>query len=151
MNKKLIASGRGWMLAVVLGSLGLWLPAAAQAQPVVESVTSQIQGGIEVVRIDFSQPLQAVPNGFAIQSPARVALDVPGATNGLGRNTVEINQGNIRSVNVVQAGERTRLVVNLKTAAAYRAQLQGKSLLVVFDPVVAAGPAPASPAAPGLA
>nr|WP_238344165.1 type IV pilus secretin PilQ [Ramlibacter lithotrophicus] len=132
------------MLAVLACSLGLWLPASAQAQ-VVESVTSQIQGGVEVVRIDFSQPLQAVPNGFTIQSPARVALDVPGATNGLGRNTVEINQGNIRSVNVVQAGERTRLVVNLKTAAAYRAQLQGKSLLVVFDPVVAAGPAPAAP------
>ncbi|MHB1121545.1 MAG: type IV pilus secretin PilQ [Ramlibacter sp.] len=143
MNNKLIVSGRGWMLAVLVGALGLWLPAAAQAQ-VVESVTSQIQGGVEVVRIDFSQPLQAVPNGFAIQSPARVALDVPGATNGLGRNKVEINQGNIRSVNVVQAGERTRLVVNLKTAAAYRAQLQGKSLLVVFDPVVAAGPAPAA-------
>ena len=143
MNKKLIASGRGWLLAVLACSLGLWLPAVAQAQ-VVESITSQIQGGVEVVRIDFSQPLQAVPNGFTIQSPARVALDVPGATNGLGRNTVEINQGNIRSVNVVQAGERTRLVVNLKTAAAYRAQLQGKSLLVVFDPVVAAGPAPAA-------
>ena len=144
MNKKLIASGRGWMLAAFLCSLGLWLPAAALAQTVVQSVTSQIQGGVEVVRIEFSQPLQAVPNGFAIQSPARVALDVPGATNGLGRNTVEINQGNIRSVNVVQAGERTRLVVNLKAAAAYRAQLQGKSLLVVFDPVVASGPAPAA-------
>ena len=143
MNKKLIASGPGWMLAVLACSIGLWLPAPVQAQ-VVESVTSQIQGGVEVVRIDFSQPLQAIPNGFAIQSPARVALDVPGATNGLGRNTVEINQGNIRSVNVVQAGERTRLVVNLKTAAAYRAQLQGKSLLVVFDPVAAAGPAPAA-------
>ena len=143
MNKKLIASGPGWMLAVLACSIGLWLPAPVQAQ-VVESVTSQIQGGVEVVRIDFSQPLQAVPNGFAIQSPARVALDVPGATNGLGRNTVEINQGNIRSVNVVQASERTRLVVNLKTAAAYRAQLQGKSLLVVFDPVAAAGPAPAA-------
>jgi type IV pilus assembly protein PilQ len=143
MNKKLIASGPGWMLAVLACSIGLWLPAPVQAQ-VVESVTSQIQGGVEVVRIDFSQPLQAIPNGFAIQSPARVALDVPGATNGLGRNTVEINQGNIRSVNVVQAGARTRLVVNLKTAAAYRAQLQGKSLLVVFDPVVAAGPAPAA-------
>ena len=46
--------------------------------------------------------------GFAIQAPARIALDVPGATNGMGRNAVEINQGNVRSVNVVQAGDRTR-------------------------------------------
>ena len=143
MNNKLIGSGRGWMLALLLCSLGLWMPALARAQ-VVESVTSQIQGGVEVVRIDFSQPLQAVPNGFAIQSPARVALDVPGATNGLGRNTVEINQGNIRSVNVVQAGPPTRLVANLKTPAANRPQLQAKPLLVVLDPAGAAGPAPAA-------
>src|SRR5206468_184925 len=81
---------------------------------------------------------------FAIQSPARVALDIPNASNGLGRNTVEINQGNIRSVNVVQAGERTRVVLNLNAAAAYRAQLQGKSLLVVFDPVANAAPRPAA-------
>ncbi len=113
---------------------------SAFAQNVVESVTSSIQGGVEVVRVDFSQPLQAVPVGFAIQAPARIALDIPGATNGLGRSTVEINQGNLRSVNVVQAGERTRLVLNLKSAVPYNAQLQGKSLLVVLDSVAVAGP-----------
>lgn len=111
---------------------------SARAQSVIESVTSSIQGGVEVVRIDFSQPLTSVPAGFAIQAPARIALDVPGATNGLGRNSVEVNQGNVRSVNIVQAVERTRLVLNLKTATAYKAQLQGKSLLVVLDPVAAA-------------
>ncbi len=110
----------------------------------VEAISTQVQGGVEVVRIDFSQPLQAVPTGFTIQAPARIALDIPGAGNGLGRSTVDINQGNVRSVNVVQSGERTRLVVNLKTAAAYRAQLQGKSLLVVLDPVATAGPAAAA-------
>jgi type IV pilus assembly protein PilQ len=52
---------------------------------------------------------------------------------------VEINQGNLRSVNVAQAGERTRLVLNLKQASGYRAQLQGKVLLLVLD--VAGSPA----------
>ena len=95
----------------------------------------------EVVRIDFSQPLPAVPAGFTIQSPARIALDIPGATNGMGRSTVDINQGNLRSVNVVQSGDRTRLVLNLKSASGYKAQLQGKSLLVVLEPTATAGPA----------
>ena len=76
-----------------------------------------------------------MPTGFAIQSPARIALDIPGATNGMGRSTVDINQGNLRSVNVVQSGDRTRLVLNLKAATTYKAQLQGKSLLVVLEPV----------------
>ena len=46
----------------------------ARAQPAVESITGSIQGGTEVVRIDFSQPLPAVPSGFAIQAPARSSL-----------------------------------------------------------------------------
>jgi type IV pilus assembly protein PilQ len=140
------STGR-WIAAFLVCLSGCLLPLAARAQTVVEGVSASIQGGVEVVRIDFSQPLTAIPAGFAIQAPARIALDVPGATNGLGRNSVEVNQGNLRSVNVVQAAERTRLVLNLKAATAYKAQLQGKSLLVTLDPVtVAAAPAPSQAA-----
>ncbi len=144
MNKNPITWRQAWVFvgAIIAASWSL----CASAQTVVESVTSSIQGGSEVVRVDFSQPLQAVPAGFAIQAPARVALDIPGATNGLGRSTIEINQGNVRSVNVVQAGERTRLVLNLKSPANYKAQLQGKSLLIVFDSVGVASQ-PVSPQA----
>jgi len=141
MNKKLITWRWVWAFAILLLSA---VVARAQTANVIQSVSSQSQGGVEAVRIDFSQPLSAVPAGFVIQSPARIAIDVPGASNGLGSNTVEINQGNVRSVNVVQSGERTRVVVNLKAAAGYQAQLQGKSLLVVLQPAVAAGPAHAA-------
>ena len=118
---------------VVAGCLAL----AAQAQTAIESVSGSVRGGTEVVRIDLSQALSAVPTGFAIQSPARIALDFPGTTNALGRSTVEINQGNLRSASVVQAGDRTRVVLNLKQPTAYKTELQGKSLLVVLDPVAA--------------
>ena len=47
----------------------------------------------------------------------------------------------LRSVSVVQAGERTRVVLNLKQATSYKTQLQGKSLLVMLDPVAAPAPA----------
>jgi type IV pilus assembly protein PilQ len=145
MKTKQVTWRWAWSIAAVLCTfMAAALPLKARADTVVESVTSQVQGGVEVVRIDFSQPLAAVPAGFAIQSPARIALDVPGASNGLGRNTIEMNTGNVRSVNVVQAGERTRVVLNLKAAAAYRAQLQGKSLLVVLGPAAAGGPPPAA-------
>jgi type IV pilus assembly protein PilQ len=142
VNKKNMGWRGGWAFACLLFAAA-W-PFALRAQTVVQSVTSSIQGGVEVVRIDFSQPLPAIPAGFAIQAPARIALDIPGASNGLGRSTVEINQGNLKSVNVVQSGDRTRLVLNLKSAAAYKAQLQGKSLLVVLDPAPSTGPAAAA-------
>lgn len=110
----------------------------AHAQNAIESVTSSMQSGSEVVRIDLTQPLAAVPTGFVIQAPARIALDFQGVTNAIGRSAVEVNQGNLRSINVVQAGERTRLVLNLKQATAYRTEIQGRSLLVSLEPVAGA-------------
>lgn len=121
--------------------LGLVLPLvslAAAAQTAIEAVSGSMQGGSEVVRIDLSQPLKAIPTGFTVQSPARIALDFPGISNAMGRSTVDINQGNLKSVSVVQAGDRTRVVLNLKQPTPYKAQIQGKSLLVVLDSVASA-------------
>jgi type IV pilus assembly protein PilQ len=117
----------------------------AQAAPAVENVRGSMQGGVEVVRIDFSEALTSVPTGFAIQSPARIALDIPGATNGLGRSAVDLNIGNLRSLNVVQAPDRARLVLNLKTPTNYRTEIDGKSLIVTLDAVAQTGMVPATP------
>ncbi|MES2878203.1 MAG: type IV pilus secretin PilQ [Pseudomonadota bacterium] len=130
---------RAWQRIFLTTSL-MVTALAAQAQSAIEAVTGSVQGGVEVVKIDLSQPLAAIPTGFSIQSPARIALDFPGITNAMGRSTIDINQGNLKSVSVVQAGDRTRVVLNLKQATPYKAQLQGKSLLVVLDAVKTAAP-----------
>ena len=72
----------GWVLRWLLAMVAVLAVGVAQAQTAVEAVSGSLQGGSEVLRIDFSQPLAAVPAGFSIQSPARIALDVPGAVNG---------------------------------------------------------------------
>jgi len=149
MKKQKTMSGR-LLIACVGGLLALAASVSAKAQTVIQNVSGSVQGGVEVVRIDFSQALPAVPAGFTIQTPARIALDVPGATNGLGRSSVELNQGNLRSVNVVTAGDRTRLVLNLKAPTGYKAQIEGNSLLVSLEPVATASPAP-SPAGTAFA
>ncbi len=134
MNQRKIAMAP-WLRAVGATVLALGAACAAHAQNAIESVTSSMQAGSELIRIDLTQPLSALPTGFAIQSPARIALDFPGVTNAIGRSTIDVNQGNLRSVNVVQAGERTRLVLNLKEATTYKAELQGKSVLVQLGQV----------------
>jgi type IV pilus assembly protein PilQ len=110
----------------------------AQAQNVIESVTSSSQSGVEIVRIDLSQALTTLPNGFAIQTPARVVLDFPNIGSGSVQPTIAINQGNIKSANVIQAGDRTRFVLNLKQSVTYKTQLSGKSILIFLDPAAAA-------------
>ncbi|PBI85449.1 Type IV pilus biogenesis and competence protein PilQ precursor [Variovorax boronicumulans] len=144
MNQKKSTMAQ-WLRAAGLGLLAFGALAVAHAQNAIESVTSSTQSGAEVIRIDLAQPLTAVPAGFSVQTPARIALDFPGVTNAIGRSAIEVNQGNLRSVNVVQAGDRSRVVLNLKQATAYKAEIQGKSLLVVLEPV--AGTALAASAA----
>ncbi|MDA8454388.1 type IV pilus secretin PilQ [Acidovorax sp. GBBC 3334] len=104
------------------------------AQAAIESVRGVMQGGTELVRIELSQPLSTLPSGFAIQAPARIALDFPNTTNGTGQSLVEVNQGNLKSVNIVQAGDRSRVVLNLKQPTSYKAEIQGSALLVSLDP-----------------
>jgi len=133
-NQNETLASRMWQrfsVATVLSLAAL----VAQAQSAIEAVSGSLQSGVEVVKIDFTQALTALPSGFSIQSPARIALDFPGIANAMGRTTVEVNQGNLRSINVVQVGERTRVVVNLKQPTPYKAQLQGKSLLIVLEAV----------------
>ena len=137
---------RGASFSMALSLLAATLPAAAQAQNSIQSVTGSVQGGSEIIRIDLAEPLTAIPNGFTIQSPARIALDFPGVSNAMGRTAVDMNVGNLRSANVVQAGDRTRVVLNLKGPSTYKADIQGKSLVITLDPSSSASASPAAPA-----
>ena len=100
-------------------------------------ICSRRRGGI---RIDLAEPLLSVPSGFSIQAPARIALDFPGVVNSIGRSSVDLSLGNLRSANVVQAGERTRVVLNLRVSTVYKAEIQGKSLLISLEPTAVAAP-----------
>ncbi|MFA7558552.1 MAG: AMIN domain-containing protein, partial [Hydrogenophaga sp.] len=144
-SKRRVARGglRGGMALLLMASCA-W----AQAQNAIKNLTGSIQGGTEIIRIETQQPLAAAPTGFTVQSPARISLDFPGVINGIGRNAVDINQGNMRSAHVVQAGERTRVVINLKQPASYQTRVEGTTLLVVLDHNAAAAAAPAVAAAP---
>ena len=141
---------RSWTAGAALAlALGLSLPMAAWAEPKIISVTGQQQGGTDVVRVELSEPLASVPAGFVVQAPPRVAIDLPGVTNSSGKSSIEVNQGNVRSVSVASSGDRTRLVLNLKVPSSYHAEIQGKSLLISLDS--GAGAAVATTATPAAA
>ena len=118
------------------------LPLMAAAQNSIQAVSGSVQGGSEVIRIDLAEPLTVAPTGFSIQTPARIALDFQGVSNAMGRSAVELGLGNLRSANVVQAGDRTRVVLNLKVPASYKTEIQGKSLLIILDAQTVAVPSP---------
>ncbi|MCK6419565.1 MAG: type IV pilus secretin PilQ [Aquabacterium sp.] len=126
-----------WRAGLAALALAVFTPMAAWAQNAIQSITATQQAGAEVVRIELKEPLAAVPNGFAVQTPPRIAIDLPGIGNALGKSSIEINQGNLRSASVAQAGERTRLVLNLRQPSSYRAELQGNALVLTVESTAA--------------
>jgi type IV pilus assembly protein PilQ len=137
-----------WISAVLL--LAAAFSAHAANPPTSNSVVSvepaTLPGGKTVVRIGLKQPLNGTPAGFTVGNPPRIALDLADTGNAMGKSMVEANFGPLVSVNVVQAGTRTRLVFNLNKPVEYEAKIDGKTLLVsLSDTVATAASVNASP------
>jgi type IV pilus assembly protein PilQ len=128
------------LMAVLLCYVGL-SSSIAEVQPPnsIQAVSVAKQGGDIALRIDLKEPLEKPPAGFSMSSPAKIALDFPATANGLGKNSQALNEGDLTSINVVQAGERTRLVLNLVKNMNYTTRQDGKSLYVTLTPLVRGG------------
>jgi type IV pilus assembly protein PilQ len=116
------------------------VPLLAMAENSIKAVSGSVQGKSEIIRVDMVEPLATAPTGFSIQAPARIALDFQGVGTSLTRSAIDLSLGNVRSANLIQAGGRTRLVLNLKIPATYKTEIQDKSLLIILDTQAAAAP-----------
>jgi type IV pilus assembly protein PilQ len=107
---------------------------AAQAQEnAIETVSANQQGANVVVKIVMKNPVTKPPIGFSINSPARIVIDFAGTTNATGESTQQIGLGDVRTMNVVQAGERSRLVFNLTRPLNYATVVEGNAVMVTID------------------
>ncbi|MDC8760263.1 type IV pilus secretin PilQ [Janthinobacterium fluminis] len=132
----------------------LALAGAARAQEnAIESISANQQGANVVVKVALRAPPARLPIGFSISNPARIALDFGATANATGSSALELNVGDLRSINVVQAGQRSRLVLNLKRALNYATALDGNAVIVTIEgsggvaTAVNAAGLPAAPAA----
>ena len=98
------------------------------------------QGDRQFVRIRMAKPLSAVPPSFSVAQPARIAFDFTKTANHLGRNQQAINLGNLETANIVQVGDRTRVVLNVRRLTAYETKIEGNDLLVMLGGETASVP-----------
>ncbi|MBI3044152.1 MAG: type IV pilus secretin PilQ [Betaproteobacteria bacterium] len=129
---------------ILSGLLGLLLAAAsfaahAQANTIESINVSPATGGKVIVRVTLKDAPASPPAGFTVNNPPRIAFDFPNTGSALGRSAQEVGEGDLRSINVVQAGDRTRLVLNLSRATSYDTQIEGRALLITLQGAVAAG------------
>ncbi|MCR1825297.1 type IV pilus secretin PilQ [Pseudomonas oleovorans] len=99
------------------------------------------------LKLSFDEPVTA-PRGYTIEQPARIALDLPGVSNKLGSKNRELGVGNARSITIVEAKDRTRLIVNLTSLAPYSTRVEGNDLYVLVgdSSAVASRPSASVPA-----
>ncbi|MFZ2972181.1 MAG: type IV pilus secretin PilQ [Ferribacterium limneticum] len=126
-----------YAMAVASACLALSPPVRAEAPTAntIEAVNVAQQGNEIALRIDLKEPLASPPPGFSVANPAKIALDFQSTANGLGKTSQIFNQGDLRGMNVVQVGDRTRVVLNLVRNMNYKTRLDGKALYVTLTPI----------------
>ncbi|MHC8289388.1 type IV pilus secretin PilQ [Pseudomonas sp. XS1P51] len=127
--------------------ISLWI---ALLSPMVQAANlkaldvAALPGDRVELKLSFDGPPPA-PHGYTTESPARIALDLPGVVSQLASKTRDLGSGNARSATVVEAKDRTRLIINLTQLTPYNARVEGNNLLVVVGQ--GANKAPSRPAA----
>lgn len=113
-----------------LSLLAVLLSPAALAANLQGLDVAALPGDRVELKLAFDEPVSA-PRGYTIDQPARIALDLPGVTNKLGSRNRDLGVGNARSLTVVEAKDRTRLIINLNSLQPYTTRAEGNNLFVV--------------------
>jgi len=121
-----------WIAAAILAICSLGTASAQTANSIDSVSVSKGSSGRTVIKFTLKAPLANPPAGFAITDPPRIALDFPDTANGLGRTAQDVGDPSLRSLNVVQAGARTRVVFNLNKPQSYETRLEGNVVYVTL-------------------
>jgi type IV pilus assembly protein PilQ len=106
--------------------------AQAATQNSISALSVSTGNGVTVIKVELAQPLAKLPAGFTINTPPRIAFDFPDTANGMGKSVQDFTAGDLRSANIVQAGSRTRLVINLNQMLTYDSKIHGNNLLITL-------------------
>ncbi|MHC8348344.1 type IV pilus secretin PilQ [Pseudomonas sp. RT4P38] len=132
--------------------IALWI---ALLSPMVQAANlkaldvAALPGDRVELKLSFDGP-PPPPHGYTTEQPARIALDLPGVVSQLKSKNRDLGGGNARSATVVEAKDRTRLIINLTQLTPYNARVEGNNLFVVVGQganKTASSPAPKTPRA----
>ena len=159
MTMRLVKGGLAQAARVARGGAAAWLSlcmlmmagqalaqqaATAPAANAIEKVEQATAGESTVVTVTLKDAPAQKPVEFSTQQPARIAIDFFGTGFAQGRANYQYGGKLLRAANVVQIGDRTRVVLDLARQTQYRSEVRGNQYIVTLDaaPVAAAKPAP---------
>ncbi|MDO6422523.1 type IV pilus secretin PilQ family protein [Saccharophagus degradans] len=90
---------------------------------------AELPGAKAEIRMLFDSVPNA-PQGYTIEQPARIVLDFSSTTNSLSQKKYSVSVGEVDSAVVLDAGGKTRLIINLSNLAPYTTRIEGEELVV---------------------
>lgn len=93
---------------------------------------STLPGNRVEITLTLDKPVTQ-PESFKTSNPARIALDFMGARSALPQRSVDIGIGAINSVTTAEAGNRTRVVVELSQMVPYMTQVDGNEFHIMLQ------------------
>lgn len=123
------AAGAKRRLVGLLGTLALLvgLPASANVLEEISYATAS-DGSVRVV-LHLADPVSGA-QAFTTDDPPRIAIDLPGTSNRIADRRIAVGNGATNSISAVEAGGRTRVVIDLFSQAAYQAYADGSSYVI---------------------
>jgi type IV pilus assembly protein PilQ len=119
-------------VVVLVGWLTL-LGASSHAWPQVllEDISfATLPGDRFEVQMSFSGTPPS-PEGYTIENPARIVLDLPGVESALEQKKHALSFENARSAVVLGTSDRTRLIINMLAMTPYETSTEGNVLKVI--------------------
>lgn len=128
-NKRANNVTRQWLAGFLLGLISLGVSSMAAATSLTNVEYSALKGSQVEVRLQFDG---SVPNvdSYSIEQPARIALDLLDTSSNLKQRNHRIDSDPVRSLTVVEAKDRTRVIVNLSSLTGYDTQVDGNTLVL---------------------
>ena len=125
------------LLVLVLFQLTILNPARAE-QNSITAIDIARDAQQMVITVSMKQAPGQLPAGFSTVSPPRLVLDFFDTINATGQTRKQADateqRGELRYVDIVQAGSRTRLVLNLKRALSYTIQIKQNQIMIKLAP-----------------
>ncbi|MEZ5529605.1 MAG: type IV pilus secretin PilQ [Porticoccaceae bacterium] len=116
------------MLVWCLASMGGASQVLAQAS--LDDISfATLPGARFEVKMSFSEPPPS-PEGYTIDNPARIVLDLPGVTSNVERKH-SLSFENARSAVVLGTSDRTRVILNMLQMASYETRVDGNTLTLL--------------------
>jgi len=104
-------------------------PPAGKLSSLTDVSFTSLPGDSVQIRLAFSGPAKN-PGSFTIDHPARIVLDFPQTTSSLGWKNKNIGIGFAKSITAVEAGNRTRVILNLVQLIPFETEVSGNNVVI---------------------